>query len=80
MHNNWYLEEKVQQYRHQEMLKAAELRRLINNGKMERSTPFYVRMLSKLGDNLVKTGFWLQDRYSNGLDLRNFEFDDPCLE
>jgi hypothetical protein len=80
MYNNWHLEEMAQLYRHQEMLKAAEIVRMMNQGKIERHPPFHVRTLSKLGQNLVKAGLWLQDRYNGGLDFRNFKIDDPCLE
>ncbi len=77
MFNNWYVEEKMLQVRHDELLRASELRRMAKMGDLEKHPPAYERTLLKLGDNLVKVGFWLQDRYGERLDFRSFEFDDP---
>jgi hypothetical protein len=80
MYNNWFVEERMLQVRHDEMLKASELRRLVNNGRPESFPPLHVRTLSKLGDTLVKAGFWLQGRYGNMVEFPALEIDDPCWE
>jgi hypothetical protein len=80
MYNNWYLEEKVLQLRHKEMLKAAELSRLTKMGRNRKHMALDARLLNKLGGNMVKAGLWLQDRYGNFGDFPTVRIEDSCWE
>jgi hypothetical protein len=77
MSNNWYVDEKLLQSRHQEMLKASAQQRLANVAGGERGMPLHAKTLSSLGKNLVRAGFWLQDRYGTLVDFSTLELDDP---
>lgn len=77
MYNNWFIEEKMLQARHNELLREAEEIRLLKKGGIERLPPLHARTLSRLGDHLVKAGFWLQDRYGSLVDFSTLELDDP---
>jgi hypothetical protein len=77
MFNNWYVDEKLIQSRHQEMLKASAKQRLANLAVGEKGMPLHAKTLSNLGKNLVKAGFWLQDRYGTLVDFSTLEWDDP---
>jgi hypothetical protein len=77
MFNNWYVEERLIQSRHQEMLKASEEQRLANMAMGEKGMPLHAKTLSSVGKNMVKAGFWLQDRYGAMVDFSTLELDDP---
>jgi hypothetical protein len=77
MSNNWYVYEKLLQSRHQEMLNASAQQRLANVAGGERGMPLHAKTLSSLGKNLVRAGFWLQDRYGTLVDFSTLELDDP---
>ena len=77
MFNNWYIEEKVLQSRHQEMLKASAEQRMANLAVGKKGMPLHAKTLSSVGKNLVRAGFWLQDRYDGMVDYSTLELDDP---
>jgi hypothetical protein len=77
MFNNWYVEQKVLQSRHQEMLKASAEQRLANLAVGKIGMPLHAKTLTSVGKNLVRAGFWLQDRYGTLVDFSTLELDDP---
>jgi hypothetical protein len=77
MFNNWYVDEKVLQSRHQEMLKASAEQRLANLAVGKKGMPLHAKTLSSVGKNMVRAGFWLQDRYGTLMDFSSLELDDP---